>query len=270
MQLTIGQQNFFETFGFLHFPGLLREQIETITQEFRAVFGDNGIQHDASKRTCLVPFIDRREKLCALLDDERIIGIADGLLGENWNYTSSDGNYYTGDTGWHSDGFHAVGKHIKIALYLDEVTRETGALRVIPGTHRLETRDWLALQSANSQELWEIPQSEVPSLALESTPGDVVVFNHNLMHSAFGGGSERRMFTINLARHAQNDEEIADLKHFISQNARFWIDHMYGETMTRTASPQRQKHLQQVIDNEGHLPALSAKARCEMSEPSRG
>ena len=34
---------------------------------------------------------------------------ADGLLGENWNYTSSDGNYYTGDTSWHSDGFHAVG-----------------------------------------------------------------------------------------------------------------------------------------------------------------
>jgi hypothetical protein len=60
------------------------------------------------------------------------------------------------------------------------------------------------------------------------------------------------------------------LKDYISQNARFWIDHMHGETMVATASPQRQKHLQQVMENESHLPALAAKARLEMSEPSRG
>ena len=271
MQLTTEQQNFFETFGFLQFPGLLRDQIESITQEFCGVFDDNGIEHDASKRTCLVPFIDRREKLCALLDDERVIAIADGLLGENWNYTNSDGNYYTGDTIWHPDGSHTAGKHIKIALYLDRVTRETGALRVIPGSHRLEAMEnWSTRQAAQSQELWGIAQNEVPSFALESTPGDVVVFNHNLMHSAFGGSNQRRMFTINLCRHAQSAEEIDDLKDFISANARFWIDHMYGETMLFTATPQRQKHLQQVIDNEGHLAALSAKARMASQEPARG
>jgi ectoine hydroxylase-related dioxygenase (phytanoyl-CoA dioxygenase family) len=270
MQLTTEQQNFFEAFGFLHFPGLLHDQIETITQDFRGVFDDNGIEHDASQRTCLVPFIDRREKLCALLDNEKIIAIASGLLGENWNYTGSDGNYYTGDTMWHSDGYHAVGRHIKIAFYLDEVTRETGALRVIPGSHRLEMRNWPARQAANAPELWGIAQNEVPSFALESSPGDVVVFNHNLMHAAFGGSSERRMFTINLCRHANSEAELDDLKDYISQNARFWIDHMHGETMVATASPQRQKHLQQVMENESHLPALAAKARLEMSEPSRG
>jgi hypothetical protein len=30
------------------------------------------------------------------------------------------------------------------------------------------------------------------------------------------------------------------------------------------------RYLQQVIDHEGHLPALSAKARLTMSEPARG
>jgi hypothetical protein len=30
------------------------------------------------------------------------------------------------------------------------------------------------------------------------------------------------------------------------------------------------KHLQQVIDHEGHLPALAAKARTEAAEPARG
>lgn len=190
-----------------------------------------------------MPFIDRREKLCALLDNENIIAIANDLLGEDWNYMGSDGNYYTGDTIWHSDGFHPDGKHIKFAFYLDKVTRETGALRVIPGSHRLEMRDWPALKAANSQELWGIPQNEVPSLALESTPGDVVVFNHNLMHSAFGGSTQRRMFTINLCRHASTDAEIADLKDFISVNARFWIDHIHGETMVRPPLRRNAKNI---------------------------
>lgn len=36
----------------------------------------------------------------------RINAIATQLLGEDFNYMGSDGNYYVGDTGWHSDGWH--------------------------------------------------------------------------------------------------------------------------------------------------------------------
>lgn len=270
MELTEQQKQFFDTFGYLIFPGLLKDQIETITSEFRAVFDDKGISHDATKRTCMVPFIDQREKLCALLDNPDIHAIASGLLGEDFNYMGSDGNYYTGDTSWHSDGYHAVGKYMKIAFYLDPVTRETGALRVIPGSHRLEHGAWQALKARNAQDLWGVEQSQVPSVALESQPGDVVAFNHNLMHSAFGGNSQRRMFTINLSRHAESPEEIEDLKSYIAAHARFWIDHVHGDLMVKTADGERMRHLQQVRENEDHLPALAAKARAEMPEPSRG
>ena len=270
MQITEQQKQFFDTFGYLVFPGLLKDQIETIISEFRAVFDDKGIAHDATKRTCMVPFIDQREKLCALLDNPNIRAIASGLLGDDFNYIGSDGNYYTGDTPWHSDGHHTVGLYMKIALYLDPVTRETGALRVIPGSHRLEHREWQALRSGNAQELWGIEQSEVPSVALESQPGDVVAFNHNLMHSAFGGSSQRRMFTMNLSSRAQTPEEVGDLRGFIESNARFWIDHMYSDTMIETADAERMRHLQQVLENEDHLPVLAVKARAEMPEPSRG
>jgi hypothetical protein len=40
--------------------------------------------------------------------------------------------------------------------------------------------------------------------------------------------------------------------------------------MRATASPQRKIHLEQVMAHEGHLPALSAKARAESAEPARG
>jgi hypothetical protein len=41
--------------------------------------------------------IERTEKLCALLDDPRILGVLGGILGEDFNYCGGDGNYYTGE-----------------------------------------------------------------------------------------------------------------------------------------------------------------------------
>jgi hypothetical protein len=192
-------------------------------------------------------------------------------LGADFNYVGGDGNYYTGDTSWHSDGFHTVGLFIKVALYLDPVTRDTGCLRVIPGTHRIENPSlWAARQAGKSVELWGREPREVPCMALESKPGDVVIFNHNLMHASFGGSARRRMFTLNLCRHCKTPEEVQDLENYIGAHDRFWIDTMHSEVMRRTASEARLRHLHQVIAHEGHLPALAAKARERMAEPSRG
>ena len=270
MQLTQQQKDFFDTFGYLTFPGLLKDDIGWIIEEFRAVFDDRGLAHTPDKRTCIVPFIDQREKLSALVDHPALRSIASGLLGEDFNYMGSDGNYYTGDTAWHSDGWHDEGRYLKIALYLDPVQKQSGALRVIPGTHRTDIQNWPARSASAAPALWGIAQSEVPCVALESQPGDVVAFNHNLMHSSFGGNTNRRMFTLNLCQRAQTPAEIEELKGFISGAARFWQDEFYGPAMLQTASSERMEHLRQALENSDHLPALAAQARAEISEPSRG
>ena len=271
MHLTEQQQQFFKTFGFLVLPGLMADDVGWITAEFEGVFKDRGVVHDPAKRTVIVPFIDQREKFCTLLDHPGITGIAAGLLGDDFNYLGGDGNYYTGDTPWHSDGFHKVGTYLKIALYLDPVARDTGCLRVIPGSHRVDiVESWDALKARNAKELWGIEQRDVPAVALESQPGDVVAFNHNLMHASFGGSTRRRMFTLNLCSHAETPAEIEDLESFIASGARFWIEHVHSDVMRTTASPERMRHLQQPIEHEGHLPALAAKARAEAAEPARG
>lgn len=269
--LTDEQKHFFDTFGYLVLPKLLIDDIAWITDEFEAVFQGRGVLHDGSKRSTVVPFIDQREQLSTLLDHPKVVGLISSLLGENFNYVGGDGNFYTGDTQWHSDGFHHVGKFLKVALYLDPVKRESGCLRVIPGSHRVDLFDtWAARQARNSLELWGIEQRDVPAIALESEPGDVVAFNHNLMHAAFGGSTRRRMFTLNCCARCETPAEIADLEKYIAGHARFWIDQMHSETMRGTASPARMVHLQQVIEHERHLPALSAKARAEMAESARG
>jgi len=270
-KLTSEQVEFFATFGYIVLPGLVSDDIGWIRQEFEAVFSDRGLVHDHRQRTCVVPFIDSRVRLCTLLDHPKIEGLAASLLGDDFNYIGSDGNYYAGDTSWHSDGFHTVGRFIKIALYLDPVTRDSGALRVIPGSHRVDMLDrWAARKACNSMEIWGIEQRDVPAISLDSTPGDVVAFNHNLMHAAFGGSSQRRMFTLNCCRQCVSPEEIQDLESYIGGHDRFLNDHMHSDQLKATASEGRMVHLSQVMEHEGHLPALAAIARQTMLEPSRG
>lgn len=283
IQLTSQQLAFMDTFGYLAFPGLLNDKIDRILEEFEVVFashggGHDGKPHDGTARSCIVPFIDQSEYLSALIDDPRIDGIFSSLLGDDYNYLGSDGNFYVGNTGWHSDtdwSGKMRGKppriFYKLALYLDPLTRDTGALRVIPGSHRYGDRYAEALQQLlrNSQETLSIHGSEVPAMALQTNPGDVVVFNQNTKHSAWGGDMRRRMFTINCtARYTT--EELPYLRNEISAFARFWIDSIYGDAMLQTAGPHRMVHLEQPLSYQDHLTEEVRKAKATMAEPSRG
>ena len=277
MNLPEQQVAFFRRFGFLSFPGLFRSEIGEVIDTFEGIWqthggGHGGSAHEGKARSSLVPFIDQHERLCALLDDPRITGIASALLGDDFNYMSSDGNYYVGDTGWHSDGWRTNGMlNIKMAFYLDPVSRETGCLRVIPGSHQTDDSYARGLQQEirHSQESWGIAGRDVPAVALETTPGDLILFDHNIKHAAFGGSNRRRMFTINLSQHYA-EECLDDLRATVNGLSRFWIDRVYGETMLRTATPARRRHLEQVMANDGELAALSRQAREQMAEPSRG
>ncbi|QHW29731.1 hypothetical protein GZH47_02005 [Paenibacillus rhizovicinus] len=64
-------------------------------QAYERIFG----VHDGSKRT-MVPCMDSSYYPSSLLDDPKISEVAASLLGDDFNYWGSDGNYYTGDTGW--------------------------------------------------------------------------------------------------------------------------------------------------------------------------
>ena len=272
LTLTPAQIQFFGTFGFLSFPGLLADRIAAITAEFETVLSNAHPEHNGTARSCLVPFIDQSEQLSGLLDDPRIHGIAASLLGKDFNYLGSDGNYYVGDTGWHSDGWNLIGiVHLKIALYLDPLTGPTGALRVIPGSHRVGDSFAQTLQKeiSTSPEKWGVAGNAVPAVALDTQPGDILVFNHNLKHASFGGNKRRRMFTINLSQRYPA-EHLNALRDYIGGHARFWLDRVYGEKMVATAGPQRRVHLEQPSANDGHLAELSRQARAKTKEPSRG
>jgi len=151
------------------------------------------------------------------------------------------------------------------------LTRETGALRVIPGSHLIADSYAQKLQEQISdlRGSLDLTGSEVPALALETQPGDVLCFNHNLKHSAWGGNAWRRMFTIN-ASQRWPEAKLDDLRNAIGGAARFWMDQVYGDAMISTAGTERMRHLEQLMNNDGHLAELTRQAKLTMSEPSRG
>lgn len=242
------QRAFFEAFGFLKLPGLLQPEIAGIIAEFEAVFPQLGLRHDGKKRTMIVQFVDQRAGLSALLDHPRVVEAVGNLIGPDFNYLGSDGNYYTGDTGWHRDSCYQSSSFIKLALYLDPVKRDTGCLRVIPGSHTeagLQAWEDLALRASEGN--WGIHQRDLPAYPIESEPGDVLIFNHRTLHASFGGSAQRRMFTMNLSRRAKTSPEFDDLIsygdwHFYGHGLRT----PYGPAMLADAPAARQARLEQI------------------------
>ena len=148
---------------------------------------------------------------------------------EGWNSMIPDGK----DDPYRQAGYKSMHyvPAIKIAFYLDALDQDTGCLRVIPGSQMNPFHDRLwslsrfnvpaselprvrpqilekwAKDGGDPQKaeqwftddqtnLYDIAPRDVPGLALESQPGDVIFFSHQVWHASYGG-SARRMFSVN-------------------------------------------------------------------------
>ena len=263
MQLSKEQKNFFQTFGYLAIPQLFSEaETEQIIDGFEWSIQNcgGGKEHDGTSRTMFGGPIEHSPEMCALLDHPSIKGLIGGVLGEDFNYCSGDGNYYTGDTNWHPDGNWGQLFAAKTAFYLDPLTRNAGALHVIPGSHRPDhfiRRERIDVN--NSMALFGLPPSEFPgSIVIESNPGDIAIFNHDLYHASFGGGSRRRMFTMNCTRHAKTPEDLETARQYLSIHSPGGYNNktgagMFYPTIIDTADDERLMHLRQPIEIHDQL-----------------
>jgi len=256
--LTKQQLHFFDTFGYLHLPGLLKESASQLTETFDRLFEAHqknvlDWRHEAhynNARHILLQFIERDNDLSSLLEHPVIDGIFHSLLGENYLYRASEGNIFTGDTYWHSDLYNANFKyrHIKILFYLDPIDANSGALRVIPGSHLFGDK------FANQLErfVWEhdknygIEKTAVPSVVLPTQPGDMVVFDYRLKHATCNSGPRRRMFSICASERFQ-EEDFPSLKQMVEDLAKVTEGKIFQDAFLNQAPPSRLKHLDQIL-----------------------
>ena len=153
---------------------------------------------------------------------------------------------------------------IKAAFYLDEVTKDTGCLRVIPGSHKMGDtfatllKETIVTKDPNETLPLGIKPNEVPAVNLECKPGDLVCFDRRIKHASFGGGTHRRMFTM-IFEPRYPDDELEALRSIIGLNEGFLAKRAYGDIMINTASPERMVHLEQRLANDSHLNNRSEK-----------
>jgi ectoine hydroxylase-related dioxygenase (phytanoyl-CoA dioxygenase family) len=221
--LSAAQQAHFETFGFIVLRQAFNpDEVARITREFDQGLAEDrrGEEFSGERRQAVFAVVEKR--MPWLVEDDRIYEAIEQLLGLGFVWIGSDSNLYVGDTGWHPDGSMLSYGRIKVAFYLDPVGKDTGCLRVIPGSHKPPLHEDLKPLSEQRQDPTKSPfgvePRDVPCFPLESQPGDVVFFNQNTWHSSFGGRTGRRMFTLNFGAKPTMAEQIEYLRRTYQSN----------------------------------------------------
>lgn len=261
-------KNFYDTFGYIKIPKFFsKEEISLISKIFdkrmKSKFGKIPFGHSR-----IYPqMLEEDEILTSILESEKMIDLMTALLGEDFIYYGSDGNYFSSTANWHRDWFNKT-RSCKVGIYLEKLGPYTGALRVIPGSHFLND----AFSSFLSEALYwpEGPYAggldeknffgtgnsphvlrknhDIPHVVISSNPGDIIIFNQNIVHctSRTVFPKIRRLLGIHFwanPKHTSNPveskKEIEDLS--LLELKQFALKERYGTCVLNSSSEKIQK-----------------------------
>jgi ectoine hydroxylase-related dioxygenase (phytanoyl-CoA dioxygenase family) len=215
----------FRSFGFVvQRQAFTPDEMQAITREFDDLMTElrEGQPFSGESGEHRTPFVELRPALARLAADDRIYGTVEELLGRDFVWASSEGNITVGDHLWHPDrpGDEEEISYIRLKtmIYLDETTRDAGAIRLIPGSHRVPLHEEIEgkqrHQHGPTLAPFGVPGAEVPCVAFESEPGDVLFFNQSLWHGVFHGWVGRRYIALKYAAMPQTGKQIGSLDHY--------------------------------------------------------
>lgn len=241
-ELTTEQMAFFDSFGFLRLSEVFGpDEVLSISRECLEIFQkDRGNRaFDGTWRQQIGAFVEHSATLAPLATDARIFGPVKQLLNEDCIWIGSDGNLYAGDTGWHPDGSNSQYRRVKALIYLEPTSKDSGALRVIVGSHReplhSELRPLLQRSDVNITPYGVVAPlrdqvinrplgvstDELPYVCVGTMPGDVVFFDQNIWHASYYGRAGRMMFTLNYGASPSTPEQIDFVRQMYSGQLHF-------------------------------------------------
>ncbi len=220
--LTDSQIEHFKTFGFLMRRKLFStEEMEKIDEEYEIGMA-NTLSHnkkEAGERgqfnwSNLNP---RISYISTLIEDPRIVGAVEQLLGKDAFGVSTNCNLFNGNrTEWHPDLDNHHFRGAKFLLYSPAIDGNSGALRVIPGSHKAEFSDQLhriglkgSSVATDSSYLKRsgLGINDIPAFVCKSEPGDMITFDSRLWHASWAGEKGRRMVSFNFCAYPKTAEE---------------------------------------------------------------
>ena len=238
--LTQEQISHFETFGLIVLRGLVSsEEMGAISEEFNEVLDEDrqGELFKGDHRQQVIGCVEMRPAMMSIVDDDRIYEPLEQLLGPDFIFWGSDGDLFVGDKVYHPDGsprneaeFEYI--RIKVGFYLDPLRKDTGCLRVVPGSHKKPLHDALMPQlhrPKGSAPPFGVEGRDLPAFPLETEPEDVIFFDQNTWHGSFGGGTGRRMLALSYFADPTTEDHIGYLR-WNYENA---FDHIRGSSFTQ-------------------------------------
>ena len=223
------QKAFFEAFGYLHVRQAFSEkEMDEISREAGRLWDEEGREASFGEQGQVVsPFAELSPTLTDMVADDRVYGTAENLLGPDFLWAGSEGNVTVrGTHPWHpdrpGDAEELSYTRLKLNVYLDPVNLDNGCLRVIPGSHRTPLHEEIEPkrrhQMGETVEPFGVAGPDIPSVALESRPGDLCFFNQSIWHAIFNGWPGRRFIALKFAARPTTDKHVASLRHYAPES----------------------------------------------------
>lgn len=145
-------------------------------------FGENGSRYRSNTEA-----ID--PDIAALVAHPRVVDAMRDIWGVPCLYFGSGMWANNDDTPWHTDG--QPGRRlqsIKVAYYLDEMTEEQGAIRLLPGTQHPHWNETLFATCGywdRGRPRLKLKSERIPgTFIVHMVPGDVLIWDNRLWHTA--------------------------------------------------------------------------------------
>jgi hypothetical protein len=200
--------------------------MEALTEEADRLWEEHREGRPLGENQGIQEFVEKGPVMTQMVADDRIWGTVEGLLGPGFVWNGSEGNLsFSSEHGWHTDRAnepHATS--YSFHLYLDPMKADTGSLRIIPGSHRPPFHDSLypngqPKAGQNAMADFGVSGAEIPGLAVESEPGDVVFFSQKIYHGVFSKQPGRRYLKLRFVAWPETDEAIASLMRYGNRGA---------------------------------------------------
>lgn len=219
--LTDDQLAFFNAFGYVVRRNIFTpDELTTLRAEFDHMLAADypHTPYDGSRRHWAMMMDEQTPFFASLMQDPRFLLPAQQMYGQDVLGICADANRYTGHTDWHRDVVTVDQFGVKYAFYLDPVDADSGALRVIPTSHRLPDDD------AFTQAVRAQPLDQVPATALASNPGDVVAFDLRTFHASVGGSTDRPMCTVVYYANPRTPRQTEATKDIFAASVKYGVD----------------------------------------------
>ncbi|GGU81811.1 hypothetical protein GCM10010260_12890 [Streptomyces filipinensis] len=200
-------------FGFARVPQAAAAVIDDLGRAFDRVM-DLPAGDAPAERVTKFDALTEMPELGLIAESEWVRAVCGALFERKFQVIASDANLLVGDSYWHSDGFYDT-PFLRFVLYLEATTHDTGALRFLPGSHRADN-GWLGDPTRHvirHREDLGLEGGGVPGVVVESQPGDVIVFDTNVLHSAWHG-SMRRQLAFNCVGEPVTETEQRDTRRY--------------------------------------------------------